>query len=133
MVNNQIAVAPMMYCAETDAEALETAWPHVSFFVQKNVGFIGQWKGSTSRAFDFYEQMAAFSDQGELYALPTFDPLDNPGLGPEAVMLGAQVRNGLFCIGSPATCIDFVQLHVDAGIDQLIFPLQFGTLTNEQI
>ena len=36
-------------------------------------------------------------------------------------------------IGSPATCIDFVQKHIDVGIDQLIFPVQFGTLTNDQI
>jgi alkanesulfonate monooxygenase SsuD/methylene tetrahydromethanopterin reductase-like flavin-dependent oxidoreductase (luciferase family) len=132
-VNRQIAVAPMMYCAETDQEALETAWPHVQFFVQQNVGFISQWKGSTSRAYEYYEQMAAFSEQGELFALPTFEPLDMPGLSDEARLLGGQVQNGLFCIGSPATCIEFVQKHVDAGIDQLIFPVQFGTFTQEQI
>jgi alkanesulfonate monooxygenase SsuD/methylene tetrahydromethanopterin reductase-like flavin-dependent oxidoreductase (luciferase family) len=77
--------------------------------------------------------MAAFSDQGELFALPTFEPLDMPGLSDEARLLGGQVQNGLFCIGSPATCIEFVQKHVDAGIDQLIFPVQFGTFTQEQI
>ena len=133
VMNKQIAVSPLMFCAETDEEALETAWPHVQFFVQQNVGFISQWKGSTSRAYDYYEKMAAFSEQGELFALPTFEPLDTPGLSKEAAALGAQVQNGLFCVGSPATCIDFVQKHVDAGIDQLIFPLQFGTLTNEEI
>jgi hypothetical protein len=56
-----------------------------------------------------------------------------PGLSPEAALLGGQVQAGLFCVGSPATCVEFVQKHVDAGIDQLIFPIQFGTLTNEQI
>jgi alkanesulfonate monooxygenase SsuD/methylene tetrahydromethanopterin reductase-like flavin-dependent oxidoreductase (luciferase family) len=132
-INRQIAVSPMMYCAETDEEALETAWPHIQFFVQQNVGFISQWKGNTTRAYDYYEKMAAFADQGELFALPTFEPLDLPGLSDEARMLGGQVRNGLFCVGSPATCIEFVQMHVDAGIDQLIFPVQFGTLTHAQI
>jgi alkanesulfonate monooxygenase SsuD/methylene tetrahydromethanopterin reductase-like flavin-dependent oxidoreductase (luciferase family) len=132
-INRQIAVSPMMYCAETDEEALETAWPHIQFFVQQNIGFISQWKGSTSRAYDYYEKMAAFSEQGELFALPTFDPVDMPGLSEEAKVLGGQVQNGLFCVGSPATCVEFVQKHVDAGIDQLIFPVQFGTLTHEQI
>ena len=65
---------------------------------------------------------------GELFALPTFDPVDMPGLSEEAALLGGQVQNGLFCVGSPATCVEFVQKHVDAGIDQLIFPMQFGTL-----
>jgi alkanesulfonate monooxygenase SsuD/methylene tetrahydromethanopterin reductase-like flavin-dependent oxidoreductase (luciferase family) len=132
-VNRQIAVSPMMFCAETDEEALEIAWPHVQFFVQQNIGFISQWKGNTSRAYDYYEKMAAFSEQGELFALPTFEPLDLPGLSDEARLLGGQVQNGLFCVGSPATCIEFVQKHIDAGIDQLIFPVQFGTLTHEQI
>ena len=132
-INRQIAVSPMMYCAATDEEALETAWPHIQFFVQQNVGFISQWKGSTSRAYDYYEKMAAFSEQGELFALPTFDPVDMPGLSEEAALLGGQVQAGLFCVGSPQTCIEFVQKHVDAGIDQLVFPIQFGTLTNEQI
>jgi len=56
-----------------------------------------------------------------------------PGLSEEARVLGGQVQHGLFCIGSPATCIEFVQKHIDAGIDQLIFPIQFGTLNNDQI
>ena len=132
-VNRQIAVSPMMFCAETDQEALETAWSHIQFFVQQNVGFISQWKGNTSRAYDYYEKMAAFSETGELFALPTFDPVDMPGLSEEAALLGGQVQAGLFCVGSPATCVEFVQKHVDAGIDQLIFPIQFGTLTNQQI
>jgi alkanesulfonate monooxygenase SsuD/methylene tetrahydromethanopterin reductase-like flavin-dependent oxidoreductase (luciferase family) len=132
-INKQIAVSPMMYCAETDEEALETAWPHVQFFVAQNIGFISQWKGTTTRAYDFYEKMAAFSDSGELFALPTFEPLDMPGLSDEARLLGAQVQHGLFCIGSPSTCAEFVQKHVDVGIDQLIFPAQFGTLTHEEI
>jgi alkanesulfonate monooxygenase SsuD/methylene tetrahydromethanopterin reductase-like flavin-dependent oxidoreductase (luciferase family) len=133
LTNGQIAVSPMMYCAETDEEALETACSHVSFFVQQNVGFISQWKGSTSRAYDFYEKMAAFSESGELFALPHADPLTTPSLSPEAAQLGGQVQNGLFCIGSPATCIEFIEKHVDVGIDQLIFPIQFGTLTQDQI
>jgi alkanesulfonate monooxygenase SsuD/methylene tetrahydromethanopterin reductase-like flavin-dependent oxidoreductase (luciferase family) len=133
MINEQIAVAPMMFCAETDEEALETALPHVNFFVQQNVGFIAQWKGSTARAYDFYNKMAAFSDSGELFALPTFEPLDLPGLSEGAALLGGQVNNGVFCIGSPQTCAEFVQKHVEVGIDQLIFPIQFGTLTQDQI
>ncbi len=133
VVNNQIAVSPMMYCAETDEEALEAASPHVNFFVQQNVGFISQWQGSSARAYDFYEKMASFSESGELFALPKAEPLTTPRLSPEAAQLGGQVQNGLFCIGSPATCIEFIEKHVEAGINQLIFPLQFGTFTQDQI
>jgi hypothetical protein len=46
----------MMFRAETEQEALESAQPHIQFFVQQNVGLISQWKGSTTRAYDYYEK-----------------------------------------------------------------------------
>ena len=132
-INRQIAVAPLMYCAETDQEALETALPHLEFFVRKNIEFVSQLKGTKGRSYEYLRKMAGFSKPDEFFALPTFAPLEIPGLSEEAALLGGQVREGVFCIGSPATCIEFVQKHVDAGIDQLIFPIQFGTLTHDQI
>lgn len=134
MINDQIAIAPLMYCAETDTEAIQTAKPHLDFFVQCNIGFISQWLGSKSAAYEFYEKMAGASKPGEIFAMPKFEATkDIPGLSPDEAELAAQVRNGVFCVGSPQTCCDFVQLCVDAGIDNLFFPVQYGTLTHEQI
>src|SRR2546422_7930754 len=58
VMNKHIASAPIMYCAETDEEALETAVEHVTFFVGKNIGFIGQWTGSEAKDYQFYREMA---------------------------------------------------------------------------
>lgn len=131
VINKQWASAPIMYCAETDEEALEAAAPHINFFVGKNLGFIAQWKNSEAKDYQFYRDMAA---QGEIPGIPQeAKGVPVEGLSQEASVLTGLVDAGVFCVGSPQTCIEFVKKYEDVGIDQLIFPIQMGTLTNQQI
>ncbi|MFG2895176.1 LLM class flavin-dependent oxidoreductase [Streptomyces sp. NPDC048248] len=129
-VNNQVAAAIPMFCAETDEEALETFGPHLdTFFAYVADYIIGPWRNTESESYSFYRNLA--SDR--LIDLPTLTPDQVAGLSPAAAAAKAGVLSGFFCVGSPETCAQCVERWRDIGVDQLVLNCQLGTLPHESI
>jgi alkanesulfonate monooxygenase SsuD/methylene tetrahydromethanopterin reductase-like flavin-dependent oxidoreductase (luciferase family) len=69
----------------------------------------------------------------EILKLPELTEQEKEGLSPQAQTIKAGVKAGLFCVGTPEQCRDFVRSYVEQDVDQLLLIGQLGSLTNEQI
>jgi len=128
VVNDQIAFAPNMYCAETDEEALETCAADLLFFTGMGLGYIMGWSKTPSKDYEYYAQMGE-----KMLDLSPLPESMTRGLSPEAARVKAGVEHGIYCVGSPDTCREFIARNVEVGIDQLIMVSQFGALSTENI
>jgi len=128
MINDQIAFAPNMYCAETDEEALETCAKDLLFFTGMGLGYIMGWSKTPSKDYEYY------ADMGEkMLDLSPLPADETRGLSPDAARVKAGVAHGLYCVGSPETCRNFIAANDDADIDQMIMVAQFGNMSNDDI
>lgn len=128
VVNDQIAFAPPMFCAEDEKEALETAAAAILFFMECNFRYVMQWAETDSKDYEFYKLVGT-----EILKLPELTEKEKAGLSPEAQTIKAGVKAGLFCVGTPGQCREFVRTYAGHGVDQLLLISQLGSLTNEQI
>ena len=126
--NTLITMGSMLYCAETDDEALKTFGPHALQFIKKSTQLAASWAGTTSPDFEFYRRMAE-----QQMDVPGLEKYMAKGMDPAEAILHASVDNGLFCIGSPETCTRFVRERENAGIDRLIFQSQLAGVNHEDI
>jgi alkanesulfonate monooxygenase SsuD/methylene tetrahydromethanopterin reductase-like flavin-dependent oxidoreductase (luciferase family) len=127
-ITSHVAFAPNLYCAPTDEEALETAAEHQLYFSKVGLDYVKGWKGTTAKDYQFYQ------DIGEkLLDLTPLPESETRGLSPAAAAVKPTVKNGIAAIGSPDTIREFIQGYVDAGVDEMIFVVQFGQLADEDI
>jgi alkanesulfonate monooxygenase SsuD/methylene tetrahydromethanopterin reductase-like flavin-dependent oxidoreductase (luciferase family) len=128
LVNDQIAFAPPMFCAPDEREALELAAPAILFFMECNFRYVMQWKDTAAADYAFYRQVGT-----DILKLPELTEGEKRGLSPGAAMIKAGVKAGLFCVGTPAQCREFVAGYQAQDVDQLLLICQLGSLTNQQI
>lgn len=128
LVNNQVAFAPPMFCHTDERTALETAAPAILFFMECNFRYVLQWAETESKDYEFYKLVGT-----EILKLPELTEQEKEGLSPQAQTIKAGVKAGLFCVGTPEQCRDFVRSYVEQDVDQLLLIGQLGSLTNEQI
>jgi alkanesulfonate monooxygenase SsuD/methylene tetrahydromethanopterin reductase-like flavin-dependent oxidoreductase (luciferase family) len=130
ILNNQIAATVPMFCAETDEEALETFGPHLeTYFGYVAEYIIGRWSNTEVESYSFYRNLATT----KMLDLPELSPDETAGLSPSAAAAKAGVKGGLFCVGSPETCIDFVKRWEQINVDQLILLSQVGKIDQEDL
>jgi alkanesulfonate monooxygenase SsuD/methylene tetrahydromethanopterin reductase-like flavin-dependent oxidoreductase (luciferase family) len=128
MKNDQILFAPCMFCHEDEKTALETAAPAVRFFIESNLGYVTQWADGGYDDYRYYTEIGK-----EFLKLPELTEEESAGLSPDACMIKAGRKAGMFCVGTPEQCREVVEVYRDAGVDQLSFVCQVGSLTDEQI
>jgi len=128
LVNNQVAFAPSLFCAEDETEALELAAPGILFFMECNFRYVLQWADTDSDDYAFYKKIGT-----DILKLPELTDAEKRGLSPEAQTIKAGVKAGLFCVGTPAQCREFVRGYAEQDVDQLLMLNQLGSLTNDQI
>jgi alkanesulfonate monooxygenase SsuD/methylene tetrahydromethanopterin reductase-like flavin-dependent oxidoreductase (luciferase family) len=126
--NDQIAFAPLFYCAPDEVDALETFAPHALFYLEKVYGFVQQWTSVDTKDYAWYKAVTT-----DVLKLPELSDSEKAGLSPGAQVVKAGVKGGLFCVGSPDSCREFTRHYDSLGIDQMILMAQLGTLTNQQI
>lgn len=129
-INNQIAPAVPMFCADTDDEALEKYSASLLMYLTWAEKFIiGDWKDSESATYQFYRDLS----QHKLIDLPPLPESEIKGLSPEAATIKSGVAAGLFCVGSPETCSEFVESWGAAGIDQMAMLCQLGVMQHDDV
>jgi alkanesulfonate monooxygenase SsuD/methylene tetrahydromethanopterin reductase-like flavin-dependent oxidoreductase (luciferase family) len=128
VVNNQVAFAPPMFCSLDEREALETAAPAILFFMECNFRYVMQWAETDAEDYAFYKKIGT-----DILKLPELTEEEKEGLSPQAQMIKAGVKAGLFCVGTPDQCREFVRGYEAQGVDQMLMICQLGTLTDEQI
>jgi alkanesulfonate monooxygenase SsuD/methylene tetrahydromethanopterin reductase-like flavin-dependent oxidoreductase (luciferase family) len=128
VVTNQILFAPPTYCAEDETEALEVSGEHVMFFVQKNLEFVNQWAAQDFKDYSYYSHVGE-----DILKIPPLREEEKQGLSSTAQLIKAGRKAGLFCVGTPDQCREFVGSYESAGINQLAFICQLGGLTDDQV
>jgi alkanesulfonate monooxygenase SsuD/methylene tetrahydromethanopterin reductase-like flavin-dependent oxidoreductase (luciferase family) len=118
-VNHRFAPAALMYCGESDAEAVETGREPAEFFAASLGQLFAPWIGKQVRGYEYYTDLRRVQEMaGALQSLPT----------PEEMQ-----REGYTLTGAPDTCLRTLRRYFDMGADIVLCLVQAGHLPHENI
>ena len=120
-VNEQVAILLNVHCAPTDEQALAEAAGPVAWMQKTNAALFQPLRDNRVPGYETYWDLAHASDATEETRRA------------EAPQLSQLVENGVYAVGSPATCRRVIQRYKDIGADQVICWFQFGGLPHEKI
>lgn len=115
-VNDQLAAMALVYCAEDDKEAKETAGPEGEWFAQGAFALYRPWREYGDNVPDSYK-FAVAAVQEDRKDKTVEDHLDS----------------GAFVFGDPDTCIEGMKRYQEAGVDQVLCFMQMGRLPHSKV
>lgn len=120
-VNEQVAILLNVHCRPTDEQALHEAAEPIAWMQRSNAALFQPIRENKVPGYESYWQFAHPMGLPEETKSRQAPPLDQ------------MVENGVYAIGSPATCRKVIDRYREAGADQMICWFQYGGLPHEQI
>ena len=114
-VNDNIAAAGVMFCAERDEKAREMGGAAQLWYTANAVALFAPWAGKEVPGYEYYHQLT-----------------QDPSLF-EAEALQQRLDDVMSLVGTPDKVIDGVRRYEALGIDQLICIVQVGRIAHEDI
>ena len=121
-VNEQVAILLNVHCAETDEQAVAEATGPISWMQKRNAELFQPFRDNRVPGYESYWELA-HSDAG----------VEAERRRAQPPPLAQLVENGVYAVGSPATCRGVVERYREAGADQLICWFQYGGLEHDRI
>lgn len=119
VANHRFAPTGVMYCGESDAEAIEYGGEAAVYFGAQLVNLFVPWIGKTVRGYEYYtDQEAVNRLAGAMEKMPT----------PEEMQ-----REGYTMCGAPDTVLKTMRRYFDMGADLVLCLVQAGHLPHERI
>ncbi|MFC4941880.1 LLM class flavin-dependent oxidoreductase [Pseudonocardia sp. GCM10023141] len=118
VVNRNVAVFMMTFCAPTDAEARVIAEDAFTTYIDQTMQYFLQWGrgGELPPGYEWYAEAARSTEK--IADHRKFDHL---------------LENGTILCGSPDTIAPVVQRYMDAGATQVILGTQLGRIAHEDV
>jgi alkanesulfonate monooxygenase SsuD/methylene tetrahydromethanopterin reductase-like flavin-dependent oxidoreductase (luciferase family) len=117
IINNQFGILRVALCAPTDDEAIALQEPNYRLFYEQVTGLFAPWlEGKPPPTYEYIIQ--SFKEQlamGRTYSMKEL------------------VEAGQAIIGSPETCIRFIDKLIDAGVDEVLLFMQGATTPHNKI
>jgi len=110
-VNDAIAPATVLFCAEDPAHALAMGGAAALWFAASAQKLFAPWEGKDVEGYEYYSDWARENPPGESMQL--------------ALEYG--------CVGDPDTVAKGVRAYEEAGVDQLVFLVQAGRIPHAEI
>ena len=123
VINDQKACSTFMFCAKTEKEAYEKG-SQCMHLLTNVLGYYLSWEALANPA-------AGFEDYGRDYLEKVF-----PGVTsgrPHQEIIAEQAAQGSMMIGTPEQLREQVSAYENLGINQLMFVMQYGKLSHEEI
>lgn len=118
-VNTRFAPSSVMYCGESDAEALEHGGAAALYFGQLALSLFVPWVGKNVKGYEYYtSQDAVERFVGSRTQLPSPEELQ---------------RDGFSLTGSPDTCLKTLRRYFERGVDMVLCLVQAGRLDHARI
>jgi alkanesulfonate monooxygenase SsuD/methylene tetrahydromethanopterin reductase-like flavin-dependent oxidoreductase (luciferase family) len=114
-VNDNIAAAGMMFCANDDEKARSMGGAAQLWYAANAAALFAPWAAREEPGYEYYHQLAK-----------------DPSLF-EAAALRQRLDDGLSLVGTPDKVSEGVRRYEDLGIDQLICIVQVGRVTHADI
>lgn len=114
-VNDNIAAAGVMFCAEADAKAREMGGAAQLWYAANAAALFAPWASKEVSGYEYYHELAS-----------------DPSLF-EAEALQQRLDDVMSLVGTPDKVIDGVRRYEALGIDQLICIVQVGRIAHEDI
>jgi alkanesulfonate monooxygenase SsuD/methylene tetrahydromethanopterin reductase-like flavin-dependent oxidoreductase (luciferase family) len=114
-VNNAFAGFTLMHCGRDDANALATAGPGATWYVNATNQLYALWAQSGAQSYKWYAEHF------------------EKGRAAGSVDVGRLADESILCIGGPERCEQIARHYERQGIDQLIFLVQAGGTPHEEI
>jgi alkanesulfonate monooxygenase SsuD/methylene tetrahydromethanopterin reductase-like flavin-dependent oxidoreductase (luciferase family) len=114
-VNDNIAAAGMMFCAEDDEKARSMGGAAQLWYAANAAALFAPWVLHEVEGYEYYHQLAKDA--------ATFDE----------AQIRQRLDDGLSLVGSPDKVADGIQRYVDLGVDQVICIVQVGRVTHDNI
>ena len=117
VINDQFGLLRVALCAPTDDEAIALQEPNYRLFYDQVTGLFAPWlEGKPPPTYEYIiqshkEQLA----MGRTYTMKEL------------------VEAGQAIIGSPATCVRFINKLIDAGVDEVLLFMQGATTPHQKI
>jgi alkanesulfonate monooxygenase SsuD/methylene tetrahydromethanopterin reductase-like flavin-dependent oxidoreductase (luciferase family) len=117
IINNQFGLLRVALCTPTDDEAIALQEPNYRLFYEQVTGLFAPWlEGKPPPTYEYIIQ--SFKEQlamGRTYSMKEL------------------VEAGQAIIGSPETCIRFINKLIDAGVDEVLLFMQGATTPHDKI
>ena len=116
-VNNAVAPATIMYCAQDDKEALEMGGVAALWYGAQTAKLFAPWLGTDLRGYEYYANLARDPEFLKQFQRPFQERL----------------QDEYSLVGTPDKVAEGVQAYVDIGADQIICLVQAGRIPHERI
>jgi alkanesulfonate monooxygenase SsuD/methylene tetrahydromethanopterin reductase-like flavin-dependent oxidoreductase (luciferase family) len=116
-VNNAVAPATMMYCAQDPAEALEMGGVAALWYGAQTAKLFAPWAGKDVKGYEYYTNLVHDPEFIAQFSRPFEE----------------RIQDEYSLIGTPDKVAEGVQSYVDIGADQIICMIQAGRIPHERI
>jgi alkanesulfonate monooxygenase SsuD/methylene tetrahydromethanopterin reductase-like flavin-dependent oxidoreductase (luciferase family) len=117
VVNDAVAPATLMYCAPTEAEAIEMGGVAALWYGAQTAKLFAPWAGRDVEGYEYYTNLVHDPEFMAQFAVPYEERL----------------RDEYSLVGTPDKVAQGVQAYVDIGADQLICLVQAGRVPHDKI
>jgi alkanesulfonate monooxygenase SsuD/methylene tetrahydromethanopterin reductase-like flavin-dependent oxidoreductase (luciferase family) len=116
-VNNAVAPATLMFCAEDSRKALDMGAVAALWYGAQTAKLFAPWAGQEIAGYEYYGQLANDPEFVARFLRPLEDAMNDE----------------YSLIGTPDKVAEGVQAYVDIGADQIICLIQAGRIPHEDI